>query len=212
MLKAGALDEELVDVALDVDVLLARQRLERFRQIEQALVKRRARRGERQPVGPHIGKLCAGRALQHAGELGVGLRVVGIDRKYRIPISGVPAEIVDVDADDGLVRIDGRQTHDIRRAAQAVDELDRALAVDLHRLVADAGVGQARQGQIARALGADSRQLFKVGRDQLNDVFIGHELVCLAGRGALLAKRIDPGRERLEIGGVRNVPGRALLA
>ena len=164
LVRAGTLRPEVLDVGVDIDAILLGELLPGLRQLEELLVQsgRRTRCREGEPVRTNEGGLGSRYLFENAVERGVRPRPIGIVRNQGFPIGRVPAEIVDIDAQDAAIRIDRVEHHDLRRPAQAVDQLDRTLPEPLHELLWLAEVREVSERQVAGALGARLRQPFEV--------------------------------------------------
>ncbi len=198
-LETGALRHEIADIGLDIDTLVPRQFLEGGRQPQQHIVQRRLRCREDEPVGSQVSQRSPRAARQRRIDLGVGLDIVGVDRKQAIPVRRAPAKIEQIEAQDGGFRIDGLQLHHIRRATQGIQELDRALAIHRHCSRGCTGVGQVRQRQIARRRPARHRLPVEVGGHEADHRFRRDQLVALAGGGCFGAERRNPGLKCFQI-------------
>ena len=114
-----------------VDVELLLQVLKIFRELEERVVERRPRGGGDEPVGPHVGHGGLGQPVDLLGRLAGGLvlplvvlQAIGIVAEQFVPeVVLVPADVAEVDGEDGLLAVDRLRHDDLGLPAQAVDQL-----------------------------------------------------------------------------------------
>ena len=152
MLEAGAFSEELLDIALDIQILLLLELCESRRQLEQIVIERRPRCREGEPISPHPSEWGVGERGDRLIDRRVRLHGARIGADDPIPVGLVPAEIVEIEGDDRLLLIDRAHLQDVRLPAQAVEQFHHALAVAHHVGLGRAGVVQVGQRDVAHAL------------------------------------------------------------
>jgi hypothetical protein len=105
-LEPSALGEEFLDVVLDVEVLLLLKLCKRRWKFEQFVVERWPRCGESEPVATHPGKRRASERNDGVVSRRLRLHAVRVDAYDPIPVGLGPAKVIQIEGNNGLVRID----------------------------------------------------------------------------------------------------------
>ena len=199
VLEAGAPGDEGGEVAEDVGADLRLEAREVGRETEQRVVERRLRGGEGEPVAAHIGKRRQRRRGDEVEHPAVGRRRVGVGGEHAVPVLRVPAEILEIEAEDGLLRIDRLHADGARDVRQRVEELHRRLAEDLHLGLAGAGVVEVGEGDVAGVGDAGGEERLEVRRHRRHLVDGRDEVACRTGRGRRRAELCDPVAQRHDV-------------
>jgi hypothetical protein len=106
MLEAGAFDEKLLDIALDIQILLLLELGESRGQLEQIVIERWSRCGEGEPISAHPGERGVGDRGGRLIHRRIRLHGIRIGADNPVPVDLGPAEVLEIEGDDRLLLID----------------------------------------------------------------------------------------------------------